>query len=45
MQRIGELMKKREQGYHSARLIIDRDGKEVDEVVGQLLSQLSELAV
>ena len=44
MQRIGELMKARESGYHSAHLIIDRDGKEVDEVVAQLLSQLSEAA-
>ena len=43
IQRINELMKARESGYYSAHLIIDRDGKEVDEVVAQLLLQLSEL--
>lgn len=45
LQRIKELMKEREYGYQSARLIIDRNGKEVNKVVSQLLSKLSELDV
>ncbi len=45
LQRIKELMKEREYGYQSARLIIDRNGKDVNEVVTQLLSKLSELSV
>ena len=37
MERIAKLMTERETGYSQADLILDRDGKEVDEIVDDLL--------
>jgi shikimate kinase len=38
--RIAELMKEREQGYEQAHLILDRDGKEVEEIIEELLKKI-----
>ena len=38
LDRITELMKEREEGYNRAHLVLDRDGKEVDEIVEHLLN-------
>jgi shikimate kinase len=43
LDRITELLKKRRKGYAAAQLAIDRDGKEVDEIVDYLLIKLNEL--
>lgn len=40
LERIAQLMKEREQGYNQAHLLLDRDGKEVDEIVEELLIQI-----
>jgi shikimate kinase len=40
MDRIAQLMKEREEGYHMAHLILDRDGKELDEIVEELLKKI-----
>jgi shikimate kinase len=40
LDRISQLMQEREIGYSMAHLILDRDGKEVDEIVQQLLKQI-----
>jgi len=42
LERIAQLMKEREQGYNQAHLVLDRDGKEVDEIVEQLLLELND---
>jgi shikimate kinase len=39
LDRIAQLMKEREEGYHRAHLVLDRDGKEVDEIVEELLNK------
>jgi shikimate kinase len=38
-----ELMKERQKGYHSAQLTIARDGKEVNEIVEEILIKLNEI--
>ena len=40
LDRIFQLMKEREKGYRKAHLTLDRDGKEVDEIVQQLLKKI-----
>ena len=40
LDRIAELMKEREEGYNKAHLVLDRDGKEVDEIVEVLLREI-----
>ena len=40
LERIAHLMKEREKGYRMAHMVLDRDGKEVDEIVDNLLSKL-----
>ena len=41
LQRMAKLMKQREDGYRQAHLCIDRDGKEVDDIVEEILDRLS----
>jgi len=41
LDRIDELMKEREEGYNRAQLVLDRDGKEVDEIVEHLLNEIA----
>lgn len=40
LQRMANLMKQREHGYRQAHLCIERDGKEVDEIVEEILDKL-----
>jgi shikimate kinase len=40
LDRIAELMKEREEGYNLAHLTLNRDGKEVGEIVEELLVEL-----
>jgi shikimate kinase len=40
LKRITQLMKEREKGYQMAHLVLDRDGKEVDEIVKDLLKKI-----
>lgn len=40
LERMKILMKEREMGYLQAHLVIDRDGKEVDEIVEEILEKL-----
>jgi shikimate kinase len=40
LDRISDLMKDREQGYNQAHLVLDRDGKELDEIVEVLLREI-----
>jgi shikimate kinase len=44
LDRIIELMKEREEGYNQAHLLLDRDGKEVDEIVEELLAEIDQLS-
>ena len=41
MVRMAKLMKQRESGYAQAHIHIDRDGKEVDEIVTEILEKLA----
>jgi shikimate kinase len=43
LHRMKELMKERQKGYHSAQLTIARDGKEVNEIVEEILIKLNEI--
>jgi shikimate kinase len=38
--RIAQLMNEREHGYDQAHLVLDRDGKEVEEIVEELLKKI-----
>jgi shikimate kinase len=40
LDRIAQLMKEREIGYNQAHLVLDRDGKEVDEIVEHLIKKV-----
>jgi shikimate kinase len=42
LDRIAELMKERENGYKQAHLVLDRDGKEVNEIVEQILLKIED---
>ena len=43
LDRIAELMQEREKGYNQAPLVLDRNGKEVDEIVEELLHRIEPL--
>jgi shikimate kinase len=43
LNRITELMAEREAGYEQAQFILDRDGKEVDEIVGEILAEIKSM--
>lgn len=40
LDRITELMVEREKGYNQAQIVLNRDGKEVDEIVEELLGEI-----
>jgi len=40
LHRIAELMEEREKGYKQAHVILDRDGREVDQIVEELLTEI-----
>jgi len=42
LDRIAQLMKEREDGYNQAHLVLDRDGKEVEEIVEELLQEIKQ---
>lgn len=44
LNRMVDLMKQREEGYSKAQIIIDRDGKEVDELIAEILTHLDDPA-
>jgi len=44
LDRIAVLMKEREQGYNQAPLVLDRNGKEVDKIVEELLAEMDQLS-
>jgi shikimate kinase len=41
LQRIAELMEKREIGYKQAHIVLDRDGREVEQIVEELLAEIN----
>ena len=41
MERVAQLMRQREKGYAHAHICIDRDGKEVNEIVDEIVNKLS----
>ena len=44
LNRIAELMEEREIGYKQAQFVLDRDGKEVDEIVREILAEIEKLS-
>ena len=44
LDRIAELMEERTAGYKQAHFVLDRDGKEVDQIVEELLAEIDQLS-